>query len=84
MGACDLVRTTTIHCNRCGAIVLEGMSVLEAKHGRLSRQFDDALDLCEGCGESFVSWLKSGRQTGFPTMGTAPVGVVHQLDEVFR
>jgi hypothetical protein len=70
------VKTFSTTCDRCGSIVTEGLSVLVAKHGKLSRQFDDPVDLCPECGDSFLSWLKSGRQNGLPSIGTAPVGLV--------
>jgi hypothetical protein len=78
------VKTFTTTCDRCGTIVSDRLSVLVVKHGVISRQFDDPVDLCEPCGSSFLSWLKSGRQTGLPTLGAAPVGVVRELDTITR
>jgi len=39
------------HCAELAEQIVSRLLALEAKHGRLSRQFDNALDLCEVCGE---------------------------------
>jgi hypothetical protein len=57
------MRTTTVHCNRCGSTIQGGHSVLELKAGDLAKRHDEPwIDLCGACSELFSSWLRSGRQ----------------------
>ena len=79
-----VMKTTTIHCNRCGDVILEGHSIIEAKHGQLATQHDEPIDLCASCVDRFSDWLKSGRQNGLPTVGAVPVGIVRELDAITR
>jgi ribosomal protein S27AE len=39
------MRTTQIHCSRCGDVILGGHSIIEAKHGELSARHDEPIDL---------------------------------------
>jgi hypothetical protein len=78
------MRTTQIHCNRCGDTILGGHSISEAKHGELSTRRDEPIDLCASCVDRFQDWLRSGRQNGLPSVGTAPVGVARELQTIYR
>jgi hypothetical protein len=79
------MRTTQIHCNRCGDTILGGHSILEVKAGDLVNRVEEPyIDLCGSCVDRFQDWLRSGRQNGLPTVGTAPVGIVRELDTITR
>ena len=55
------MRTTTIHCNRCGSTILGGHSVLNITAGELASRHSDPIDLCGGCCERFVGGLAGPR-----------------------
>jgi hypothetical protein len=58
-------RITTIHCSRCGATILAGHSILAVKAGDLANRIEEPyFDLCAGCVDRFLDWLRSGRQNG--------------------
>ena len=59
-------RTTQIHCNRCGATILGGHSILRVEAGDLANRLEGEpfVDLCEDCCARFLDWLRSGRQNG--------------------
>ena len=78
------MRTTTIHCNRCGDVILGGHSIIHAKRGQLATQHDEPIDLCASCVDRFSDWLKSGRSDGLASVGTGPVGMARELDTVKR
>jgi hypothetical protein len=86
------MRTVTYHCSRCGATVSSGLSILKVEAGdlvnELTEPYIDAsgpfLNLCPGCKDRFKDWLRSGRQNGLPSVGTAPVGVVRELCSIVR
>ena len=44
------MKETKVTCDWCGDVVLEGLSVLQARHGQLSAQYDESIDLCSSCG----------------------------------
>ena len=74
------MRTTQIHCNRCGETILGGHSILEFKAGELTNRVDEPyIDLCGSCVDRFLDFIGSGRQNGLPTVGTAPVGTVRGI-----
>ena len=56
------MRTTTIHCTRCGATILGGHSIIELKAGALAYRHDEPIDLCGDCVERFGDWLKAPRE----------------------
>jgi hypothetical protein len=86
------MRTMTYHCSRCGSTVLANLQILKFEAGNMANELAEDyldssgpyLDLCPSCQDSFKSWLKSGRQTGLPTLGAAPAGVVRELDTITR
>jgi hypothetical protein len=58
------MRTTTIHCNTCGDVILSGHSITEARHGEPATRYDEPID----------DWLRSGRQNAAFAPEAAPVG----------
>jgi hypothetical protein len=40
------MKVSIIHCDRCGAVITEGGSIVAPRAGELSRRFDHELDLC--------------------------------------
>jgi hypothetical protein len=68
------MRITTIHCSRCGCTILGGHSVLEVKADDLANRVEEPyFDLCAGCVDRFLDWLRSGRQNGQHDAAAAPV-----------
>jgi hypothetical protein len=77
------VRTTQIHCNRCGATILGGHSILRVEAGALASRLEGEpyIDLCGDCVERFQDWLRSGRNGELSALGKAVGGVdsgIHQ------
>jgi hypothetical protein len=67
------MRTTTIHCNRCRCTITGGHSILEVKAGDLANRIEEPyFDLCAGCIDRFLDWLRSGRQNGQHAAVAAP------------
>jgi hypothetical protein len=67
------MRITTIHCSRCGCTILGGHSVLEVKADDLANRVEEPyFDLCAGCFDRFLDWLRSGRQNGQHDAVAAP------------
>ncbi len=60
------MRTQNVFCDRCGAIVTSGVSVVEitATAGLLASKFRPKTDLCADCGEAFVNWLARSPEMG--------------------
>ncbi|MFI5455640.1 MAG: hypothetical protein ACHRXM_09330 [Isosphaerales bacterium] len=55
------MRTTVIHCSRCGATILGGHSILQIVAGELANRHDEPwIDLCGSCVDRFGDWLRSG------------------------
>jgi hypothetical protein len=65
------MRTTTIHCNRCGQTIAGSFSVLTITAGDLVSRHGDPIDLYGSCCELFADWLRAPRQTAALTPGTA-------------
>jgi hypothetical protein len=57
------MRTTAIACDRCGAVILGGHSILRVEAGDLATVHDSepCLDLCRECSERFRDFLQAGR-----------------------
>jgi DNA-directed RNA polymerase subunit RPC12/RpoP len=66
------MKTTTIHCDRCGATILGGHAVLEVKAGDLVKRHDAPLDLCGACAERFEDFLRGSHQ-GSPCDGLGAI-----------
>lgn len=79
-------RTIHVHCNRCGATCLDGgHSILEVKAGELANRVEEPyLDLCAGCVDRFLDWLREGRQNALTGVGAGTAELVRELDTVTR
>jgi hypothetical protein len=68
-------RITTIHCPRCGCTILGSHSILEVKTGDLANRIEEPyFNLCAGCIDRFLDWLRSGARNGPHDAGTTPHG----------
>jgi hypothetical protein len=66
------MRTTQIHCNRCGATCTGGHSILTVTAGELANRVEEPyFDLCAGCADRFLDFLRSG-QTAHAALGAFP------------
>ena len=63
------MRTTTIHCNRCGSTILGGHSILTITTGELATRNGESLDLCGDCCERFDDWLRGPRRAAHDAVG---------------
>jgi hypothetical protein len=53
------MREVKSHCHRCGETVLDnGLAVLGSTAGWLRSRLPESIDLCRGCGESFMRWSR--------------------------
>ncbi len=79
-------RIVTIHCSRCGATILGGHSILKIEAGTLADRIEGEpyIDLCPSCVDRFLDWLRQGKPNALGGVGTAPVGMVRELDTVAR
>jgi hypothetical protein len=66
------MRTTTIHCDRCGSTIMGGHSVLTIMAGELATRHGDPLDLCGDCCQRFEDWVQGPRQTVAYAPGAIP------------
>ena len=71
------VKNISVCCDRCGAAILGGHSIIEVKAGELTTRHVEPLDLCADCCQRFEDWLRSGRQTAAfePGVAAAPLAV---------
>jgi len=59
------VITTTVTCDHCGECVETGRTVLRVETGPARDRLPE-VDLCRGCFELFVAWLRSGAKSPAP------------------
>ena len=65
------MRTTSIHCNRCGQTIAGDFSVLIMTAGALVRKHGEPIDLCGDCCDRFGDWLRGPHQAAALAPGTA-------------
>jgi hypothetical protein len=61
------MKQTTTTCDRCGSVVTEGESAIEAQYGPLVNRLNGQQHFCLDCQDRFLDWLRSGRQNGLTT-----------------
>lgn len=65
-------RTVLIHCSRCGTSIIANHSILTVTAGELANRVEEPyFDLCAGCTDRFLDWLRGGRQNGQGEEGAA-------------
>lgn len=66
-------RTVLIHCSRCGASIMANPSILTATAGELANRVEEPyFDLCSGCTDRFLDWLRGGHQNAHGDLGAVP------------
>jgi hypothetical protein len=77
------MRNQTVICDFCGRPVIGPFVVvkIEAGNAELVARVPSSRDACPEC---FDRINEVGHQNGLPTVGTAPVGVVRELDTITR
>jgi hypothetical protein len=53
------MKTTTAICDKCGCIILEHASQLEIKGSGDIRLLAERIDLCHGCTQRFIEFLRT-------------------------
>jgi hypothetical protein len=59
-----MAETRKYHCDRCGKTILENRTFFTPPGGFLKNRLSNGLDLCEGCGEQLLNWLKDRQAAG--------------------
>jgi len=71
------MKTTTVCCDRCGAVILGGYSIIELTAGNLTKRIDGPIDLCGECSDRFVDFLRGPHQAAHNGVGT--IGAVSAI-----
>ncbi len=74
---------TSIYCDRCGANILEGRSLLESKAGPILAT-RSTIDLCRDCASAFRGWLAgppSDDRSSLVRKGPVSAKINERLDE---
>jgi hypothetical protein len=58
------MRQTTITCDRCSALIIQGAAVLTIEAGDLRDRLHSPVDLCRECAGKLVEWLSTAQMNG--------------------